>query len=284
MTKLYKFDDFAVAAGYAVERFMERMQNLDAFKDKKDFVNGFLAAKKEHPNLVGDNEVIGYMILNILGGADTLAICTKATFYHLLKSPAAKARLVQELRDANLANPAPYDALEKLPYLDACIKEGLRIHPVIGHILERVVPASGMSLPDGTVLPPGTIVGTNPWVMHTDPRIFGPDAEQYRPERWLQGNGETSEAYAARLKMMKDADMSFGGGNRVCLGRPLALVELYKVVSFVFGSYDVSAAVRSLSMGWVVLTCVCRSSLRILVKSGISTSSGLSGRIILRSG
>jgi cytochrome P450 len=139
MTKLYKFDDFAVAAGYAVERFMERMQNLDAFKDKKDFVNGFLAAKKEHPNLVGDNEVIGYMILNILGGADTLAICTKATFYHLLKSPAAKSRLVQELRDANLANPAPYHALEKLPYLDACIKEGLRIHPVVGH--SRLAPS-----------------------------------------------------------------------------------------------------------------------------------------------
>jgi cytochrome P450 len=92
--------------------------------------------------------------------------------------------------------------------------------------------------------------------MHTDPRIFGPDAEQYRPERWLQGDGETSEAYAARLKSMKDVDMSFGGGNRVCLGRPLALVELYKVVSFVFRNYDVSAVVRSLFTDWVVLTCV----------------------------
>jgi hypothetical protein len=65
MSKLYKFDDFAVAAGFAVERFMERMQNLEQFKDKKDFVNGFLAAKAERPDLVGDNEVIGYMILNV---------------------------------------------------------------------------------------------------------------------------------------------------------------------------------------------------------------------------
>lgn len=65
LTRFYKFDDFAVAAGYAVERFMERMANLSQFKDKKDFVNGFLAAKKEYPNLVSDNEVIGYMILNV---------------------------------------------------------------------------------------------------------------------------------------------------------------------------------------------------------------------------
>jgi len=217
------------------------MQNIGEFKDKKDFVNGYLAAKEARPDLVGDNEVIGYMILNILGGADTLAICTKATFYHLLKSPAAKAKLVQELRDANLPNPAPFQALEKLPYLDACIKEGLRIHPVVGHIIERVVPATGMILPDGTELPPGTIVGANPWLIHTDKRIFGNDADQYRPERWLCGESESEEAYAARLKVMKDADLSFGGGNRACLGRPLALVELYKVISFVFGNYNVSS-------------------------------------------
>ncbi|KAH6639249.1 cytochrome P450 [Boeremia exigua] len=239
LTKLYKFDDVGVAAGFAVERFMERMQNLGDFKDKKDFVNGFLAAKKERPDLVSDNEVIGYMVLNILGGADTLSICTKAIFYHLLKSPAAKAKLVQELHSACLPSPAPYQALEKLPYLEACIKEGLRIHPVVGHILERVVPATGMTLPDGTILPPGTIVGANPWIMHTDKRIFGDDAEQYRPERWLQGETESADAYSARLKMMKDADLAFGGGNRVCLGRPLAMVELNKVLGFVFGNYNI---------------------------------------------
>lgn len=104
------------------------------------------------------------------------------------------------------------------------------------------MPATGLTLADGTVLPPGTIVGTNPWVMHTDTRIFGADAEEFRPERWLRGDGESEDAFNARLKRMKDADMAFGGGNRTCLGRPLALVELYKVVSFVFGKYDVSMA------------------------------------------
>ncbi|KAF1930580.1 pisatin demethylase [Didymella exigua CBS 183.55] len=239
LTRFYKFDDFAVAAGYAVEQFMERMANLSQYKDKRDFVNGFLAAKEEHATTVTDNEVIGYMILNILGGADTLAICTKATFYHLLKTPAAKEKLVTELRSADLAHPAPYQALEKLPYLDACIKEGLRMHPVIGHMVERVVPATGLTLADGTVLPPGTIVGANPWVVHTDTRIFGDDADAFRPERWLRGADESEAGFAARLKRIKEADMAFGGGNRACLGRPLALVELYKVVSFVFAKYDI---------------------------------------------
>ena len=163
----------------------------------------------------------------------------KATIYHILKSPSAKANLVKELRDASLSFPSSYQSLVGLPYLDACLKEGLRIHPALGHIVERVVPASGLTLPDGTVLPPGTIVGTNPWVLHFKEEIFGPNTDQFVPERWLQGQYENEEAYAARIKRMKDADMSFGNGNRTCLGRPLALIELFKTIAFIFGKYEV---------------------------------------------
>jgi hypothetical protein len=62
---LYKFDDFSVAAGFSVERFMERMQNPELGNGKIDFLNGFLQAKKDNPDLVTDNEVIGYMIINV---------------------------------------------------------------------------------------------------------------------------------------------------------------------------------------------------------------------------
>lgn len=62
---LYKFDDFSVAAGFSVERFMERMQNPGLGQGRNDLLNGFLEAKKEHPELVTDNEVIGYMIINV---------------------------------------------------------------------------------------------------------------------------------------------------------------------------------------------------------------------------
>jgi hypothetical protein len=132
-------------------------------------LNEFLAAKKEFPNLVSDNEVIGYIIINassllqplstaniaplqIVGGTDTLAITIKAIFYHLLKTPSAKYRLVAELRSANLTYPAPCSSIKDLPYLDACIKEGLRIHPVVDMILERIVPSTGLALPDGRIL------------------------------------------------------------------------------------------------------------------------------------
>jgi cytochrome P450 len=157
--------------------------------------------------------------------------------------------MVSELLSSNLPFPAPYTAIEKLPYFDACIKEGLRMHPVVGHIFERIVPATGLTLPDGTILPPGTIVGVNPWVIHYKESIFGEKPYEFRPERWLQGELEERGSYEARIKRMKDADMSFGGGNRICLGKPLALVELYKVVATVFGRYKVSRVVWNWGCG-----------------------------------
>lgn len=177
----------------------------------------------------------------ILGGADTTAIVLKAIFYHLLKNPNAKQKLVAELRSSNLPFPIPYDQASALPYLSACIQEGLRIHPVVGHILERVVPSSGLTLANGTVLPPGTIVGINPWVLMRDEKIFGPKTDDYVPERWLKAENETTEAWEVRTKKMREADLSFGSGNRTCLGRPLALVELCKVTATLFGKYNVCA-------------------------------------------
>lgn len=298
---LYKFDDFSVAAGFSVERFMERMADPELGKDTKNFLSGFLAAKEEFPDLVTDNEVIGYMIINVsiplhlttrprpfiphfhpqnpvtavqhthtqprnhpclprtqvLGGADTLAIVMKAIAYHILRTPHAHSTLAAELTAHIPSHPAPYRTLESLPYLSACISEGLRMHPVVGHIFERVVPSSGLALNDdkGTVLPPGTIVGVNPWVVQYDERVFGADAAVFRPERWMQGKGEDKEAFEARVARMREVDLAFGKGKRVCMGKALALVEIYKFIAAVFGKFEVSSNVS--------LSCVFFSWLRL---------------------
>ncbi|KAF1967958.1 cytochrome P450 [Bimuria novae-zelandiae CBS 107.79] len=234
-----KFPAFAVTAGFCVERFMERMQSFEQFKGNTDFMNHFLAAKEEHPTVVTDNEVIGYMIINVLGGGDTTSITVKAIIYHALKNPGVHKRLVEELRSADVSHPASYTTLEKLQYLDACVKEGLRIHPVVGHILERVVPSTGLALNNGVTLPPGTVVGVNPWVVHRRADVYGERPDKFLPERWLKGSSESDADYEARIRRMNDADLSFGKGNRVCLGRPLALVEMAKIVGTLFAKYKI---------------------------------------------
>lgn len=100
---------------------------------------------------------------------------------------------MEELDGANLVCPVSYASTETLHYFDAVVKEAARMHPGVGLILERVVPAEGLMLADGRILSPGTVVGMNAWVVHQNKEIFGEDAEYFNPDRWLQSSQETEE-------------------------------------------------------------------------------------------
>lgn len=180
------------------------------------------------------------MVYQILAGADTTAIVQKGIIYHLLRNPLAQAKLRAELESASPSFPALFAETKDLPYLDSIIKEGLRMHPPVGNILERVVPTPGLALRDGRLIAPGTIVGMNQWVVSRNKDIYGDDADVFRPERWLRGYDEAIGAYEARLKMMKEGDLVFGGGNRICTGRHMASLEMFKVTATLFSRYDVS--------------------------------------------
>jgi cytochrome P450 len=176
----------------------------------------------------------------MMAGADTTAITLRAVIYYCLKQPKIIRKLQQELDAARLTLPISYKSAQSLPYLNAVIREACRMHPGVGLPLERIVPDEGLKLPDGRFIPAGTIVGMNAWVVHGDQNVFGPDADCFRPERWLQEEGETDAEYEARKKAMKDADLTFGAGNRICLGKNISLLEIYKVVATLFLLYDIT--------------------------------------------
>ena len=67
------------------------------------------------------------------------------------------------------------------------MKEALRIHPAVAFPLERYIPPGGATLCDYR-LPAGTNVSVNPAVIHMDKEVFGKDADQFRPERWLDAS------------------------------------------------------------------------------------------------
>jgi cytochrome P450 len=75
----------------------------------------------------------------------------------------------------------------------------------------------------------------NPWIIHQNKTIFGQDAESFRPERWLRDvDGEMKEGYQTRLTATKHADLMFGTGKRVCLGRNISIMETYKAMATLF--------------------------------------------------
>jgi cytochrome P450 len=75
-----------------------------------------------------------------------------------------------------------------LPYLNAVIKEAMRLHSSVGLLLERHVPAGGATI-CGKYIPGGTIVGINPWVLQHDPTVY-PDPDAFKPGRWLDATPE----------------------------------------------------------------------------------------------
>ena len=176
-------------------------------------------------------DMCSYILINLTAGADTTAGTMTAVLYLSLKHPVVWKRLEAEVLDCDLPDDEPisYKAVQSLPYLDAVVRESMRLQPSVGMPLERYVSDGGLELPDGSFVPAGAAVGMNPYVVNRGP-VFGEDPESFRPERWLQGLDETDEAFRTRLAAMNAADLTFGAGSRMCCGMHIARVEVYKVI------------------------------------------------------
>lgn len=222
-------------ASFSAELVKKRIAQLQALKEKgvdpgpRNFIDRFLEAQRANPTVIDDRQVVVYTTTNIVAGSDTTAISLRAIIYFLLKYPEALLKLTRELQEAKLSFPVTWKESQGLPYLSAVVHESLRLHPAVGYGLERVVPAKGFQMDDGTILPGGSQVGMNAWVVHLEP-VFGTDPKMFRPERWLQGEQEDEEMFKARIAAMRRADLTFGHGSRTCIGKNISYLEIYKLI------------------------------------------------------
>ena len=160
---------------------------------------------------------------NVFAGSDTTAASARALLYYVLKHPHCKERLVREILDAGsagkLSNLVGVSEAERLPYFMACLWEALRFHPQPGLAMPRVVPQGGLDvnghflskevrlaarrrLNSSSLTSYQTIVGCSPWVIHKNRDVFGPDAEQFEPDRWLKGDASAMrKVYSAAAKL-----------------------------------------------------------------------------------
>jgi cytochrome P450 len=121
-----------------------------------------------------------------------------------LKNPGIYAALnneiVQATQRGELSFPhVSYHEASKLPYLSACIKEGARLHPSVALTMPRKVPSNGCSI-SGQWIPGGVRVGINPTVVQLDKTVFGDDAEEYNPDRWLKPDADKMNKYILQVR------------------------------------------------------------------------------------
>ncbi|KAH6603631.1 Cytochrome P450 family protein [Trichoderma cornu-damae] len=125
--------------------------------------------------------------------------------------------------DAMGAELPSMEAMQDMPLLTSVVLESLRLLPPIGQLINRRA-SKPLLLGDNIFIPQGTYLGYNCYSTNRDRKAWGPDAEEFRPERW----GDTAQAIQKNFRRRKARSefITFHGGRRACLGERFALVEL----------------------------------------------------------
>ncbi|KAL8345910.1 hypothetical protein RB598_000025 [Gaeumannomyces tritici] len=186
-----------------------------------DLLQTFLEARDEDGRPLDLEYVRAEILLVLLAGADTTGTTVNALTTHLMAHPAAYDKVNGRDRRGR-------QGWQVVGH--AAARRGGGALPLLRGVRARDDAAQpgdsrGWRGPGGMELygkhaPEGTEVTCNQWVVHRDPAVYGDDADEFRPERWLEDEARTRE--------MLKYSMAFGYGPRECLGRHIAMMELFK--------------------------------------------------------
>ncbi|OHF00696.1 cytochrome P450 17A1 [Colletotrichum orchidophilum] len=207
-------------------------------QERPDFLQLCLEAQMDGQPLTAMQKR-AHVTLLIQAGADTTGTALGSTLRFLLTHPSVFARVRAELAAASnaqlLSTPIQFEQTRThLPYFVACIKESLRLHPPATNLFGRVAPSPDGKAVDGTWVPAGAEITSYAYVVQRDPHLYAPDPEVFRPERWLEAEGSSKEL----ISEMDASAFVFGVGPRVCLGKDVAIMEMYKLLPEVVRQFD----------------------------------------------
>ncbi|ETS84381.1 hypothetical protein PFICI_02406 [Pestalotiopsis fici W106-1] len=205
--------------------------------ERGDFLAFFRQQSKSSGESMAQKELMNHLTNNLLAGSDTTAISLRAVFYYFLRNPQCYDKLQAEIDhydDSGKLSPViSYTESLQMNYLHLVLKEAMRMHPGVQFPLERVVPSGGVKI-CGQFIPEGAVVGVNAAVIHRDRKIFGDDADEFRPQRWLCDE--------EKAKNMDRHLLTFGAGARTCIGKNISIMEMGKLVPQVLRQFQLEWA------------------------------------------
>ncbi|KAK4487402.1 hypothetical protein RD792_005965, partial [Penstemon davidsonii] len=216
---------------------------------KEDILSRFLQFSETDPKYLRD------IILNfIIAGKDTTATTLSWFIYMLCKHPHVQEKVAREIKEATdskeveniseFAATLSEEALEKMHYLHAALTETLRLYPAVP--VDAKICLSDDTMPDGFSIKRGDMVSYQPYAMGRMRFIWGDDAQDFKPERWLDENGCFRSESPFKFT-------AFQAGPRICLGKEFAYRQM-KIFSsvllrcFIFRLSDEKRAVKYRTM------------------------------------
>ncbi|XP_041763907.1 cytochrome P450 4c3-like [Anopheles merus] len=187
--------------------------------------------------ILSDTDIREEVDTFILGGHDTTATSISWTLFLLGTDPTVQERVVQEIEcvmgDGGERWPTMRE-LSEMRYLEACIKEGLRLYPSIPIIGRRLT--EDVRLADH-VLPAGTNAVIVVYQLHRDPAVF-PNPDRFNPDHFMV------DASSAQKPRHPFAYIPFSAGPRNCIGQKFGALEAKAVLVAVLRQYRVEAVDR----------------------------------------
>ncbi|XP_044746952.1 probable cytochrome P450 49a1 [Coccinella septempunctata] len=228
-------EDFRILCSKYIQKTMDNM----ALKDFRNMKEENISIVEKILLHTGNPKLATVLAIDLLlVGVDTTSIAVASTIYQLSQNPDKQEKLYQELKtvlpdvDSNFT----VETQEKIPYLKACIKETLRMYPVIignGRSLQSDTKIGGYHIPKGThVIFPHLVVSNS--------EEYFSEPERFEPERWLKNKEESTRCPHKPDKIHPFVTLPFGYGRRSCLGRRFAETELQILLSKIFRKYKVS--------------------------------------------
>ncbi|KAG4436051.1 Cytochrome P450 monooxygenase aba1 [Cadophora sp. M221] len=171
----------------------------------------------------------------VIAGTESTASAIRSVLVHTMTCPRVYQKLKAEIDDAvrmgRVSEPIGIEQAKSLPYLQAVIYEGIRMRPPLLGLLPKVVPAGGDEF-HGQYVPANTAICMNMSSLLCSQKLFGADADLFRPERFMELSGDK------RKTMERDVELVFGYGQWMCVGKTVAFLELNKAIFEIYRSFD----------------------------------------------
>ncbi|KAH7304651.1 cytochrome P450 [Rhexocercosporidium sp. MPI-PUGE-AT-0058] len=199
---------------------------------RKDLMSFLLNAKDPETGApLPRSEVVAEAISFIVGGSDTTSSTMTNFMDFVSRQSDLQDRIYRELVEA-FPGPllddwvAAENVAGKLPFLNATLKEVMRLRPTSSTGLERVVPVGGRTVA-GVYLPGGSLVSVPTMMLHHNQDIYNMP-KLFMPQRWLESNASE----------LRDYFIPFSMGPRACVGRSFAWMEMLKTLATLFRRFE----------------------------------------------
>ncbi|KAH7109253.1 cytochrome P450 [Dendryphion nanum] len=182
-----------------------------------------------------DDDLVNQLMTFLAAGHETTASAVTWATYLLCKHPDAQKRLREEIR----ASLPPLDSddsissidIDKLPYLNAVLNETMRVFPPVPLTLRE---AAHDTTIQGHFVPAGTSIIISPWAVNTSKALWGVDAREFNPDRWM-GPGRANTGGADS----NYAVTTFLHGPRSCIGKDFAKAEFACLMAALVGKFEI---------------------------------------------